>query len=134
MVLLLVVGDFWQCFVIFWVANNIAILKSDLLALRRMRTCSLLVSPMSGLLTILEFLDYSYFFSTLLQPLLQTDVWQRCCGQRRGRRHLQRGICEECDEQQVHPQYAQRLEEEDQNQELTKLKILYLGLPRSLYS
>lgn len=61
MVLLLVVGDFWQCFVIFWVANNIAILKSDLLALRRMRTCSLLVSPMSGLLTILEFLDSSCF-------------------------------------------------------------------------
>ena len=25
MVLLLVVGDFWQCFVIFWVTNNIAI-------------------------------------------------------------------------------------------------------------
>ena len=48
----------------------------------------------------------SYFF--------ETDVWfltQRRGGQRWGRWHLQRGICQERDEQQVHPQHAQRLKE-----------------------
>ena len=32
-------------------------------------------------------------------------------GQRRGRGHLEGGVCEERDEQQVHPQHAQRLEQ-----------------------
>ena len=38
-------------------------------------------------------------------------VTQGRSGQGRGRGHLEGGVCEERDEQQVHPQHAQRLEQ-----------------------
>ena len=44
-----------------------------------------------------------------LEPYVWMCVVQRRCGQRWGRRYLKGGVCQECDEQQVHSQHAQRL-------------------------
>ena len=75
-----------------------------------MKTFSLLASRMSGQSICPFVLELCLF--VLLKKLINIELGpQGRGGQGRGRGHLEGGVCEERDEQQVHPQHAQRLKQ-----------------------